>query len=125
MTDKLILLKGKLLSINGIKNAVFRDKEYKKTSIVFLHLISSLQYLNIFSPLEKALAEISWEIIVFTRSIFLNSCCIMYIYIYNIYIYIYNIYIYISAFFCKKLQFFVQKSAFTQSNSVRAVLEIF
>ena len=123
MTDKLILLKGKLLSINGIKNAVFRDKEYKKTSIVFLHLISSLQYLNIFSPLEKALAEISWEIIVFTRSIFLNSCCIIYIYIYIIYIYI--IYIYISAFFCKKLQFFVQKSAFTQSNSVRAVLEIF
>ena len=27
--------------------------------------------------------------------------------------------------FCKKLAFFVQKSTFTQSNSVRAVLEIF
>ena len=58
MTDKLILLKGKLLSINAIKNAVFRDKEYKKTNIVFLHIISSLQYLNIFSPLEKASADI-------------------------------------------------------------------
>ena len=30
-----------------------------------------------------------------------------------------------SAFFCRKLAFFVQKSTFTQSNSVRAVLEIF
>ena len=110
MTDKLILLKGKLLSINGIKNAVFRDKEYKKTSIVFLHLISSLQYLNIFSPLEKALAEISWEIIVFTRSIFLNSCCIIYIYIYNIYIYIIYIYIYIyQHFFAKNYNFLSKK----------------
>ena len=31
----------------------------------------------------------------------------------------------ISAFFCKKLAFFFQKSIFTQSNSVRTVLEIF
>ena len=30
-----------------------------------------------------------------------------------------------SAFYCKKLAFFVQKSTITQSNSVRAVLEIF
>ena len=30
-----------------------------------------------------------------------------------------------SVFFCKKLAFFVQKSTFTQSNSVRAVFEIF
>ena len=30
-----------------------------------------------------------------------------------------------SAFFCKKLTFFLQKSTFTQSNSVRAVLEMF
>ena len=30
-----------------------------------------------------------------------------------------------SAFFCKKLAFFVQNSIFTQSTSVRAVLEIF
>ena len=27
--------------------------------------------------------------------------------------------------FCKKLAFFVQKNTFTQSNSVRAVLEVF
>ena len=30
-----------------------------------------------------------------------------------------------SAFFCKKIAFFVQECTFTQSNSVRAVLEIF
>ena len=29
------------------------------------------------------------------------------------------------SFFCKKIAFFVQKSTFTQSNSVRAVLETF
>ena len=113
MTDKLILLKGKLLSINAIKNAVFRDKEYKKTNIVFLHLISSLQYLNIFSPLEKASAEISWGIIVFTSSIFLDSCCMIYIYIY-IYIYVYTyiyiyIYIYISIFLQKNSIFCPKK----------------
>ena len=87
-------------------------KNIKKTSIVFLHLISSLQYLNIFSPLEKALAEISWEIIVFTRSIFLNSCCIIYIYIYNIYIYNIYIYIYIyiyQHFFAKNYNFLSKK----------------
>ena len=30
-----------------------------------------------------------------------------------------------STFFCKKLAFYVQKSTFTQSNSVKAVLEVF
>ena len=35
------------------------------------------------------------------------------------------IFAYISIFFCKKLSFFGKNSTFTQSNSVRAVLEIF